>query len=340
MNRLLRTNKKMKSSAAGILPLLAIAVALVPFCLSSVHAKAPPQEIEKANVIMIGDRLIDVAYHLGVIPAAMSARASMWPLARELGRTSSRLLGCPKCVTVKNPGIVPETILKLGIHRLLIETSPQFCLYEPKVSPEKVVGLLEQRDDIKQLDVTVEYVDFGKGLDAAIRRTGSLLGREKAAEDLIKAHAENLARVRGKLPKQPAGKTVVVFDGVYQQATGKAFVRVEASGGYSDRFLLGPLGLKNVGSAFFANGKKPEKGYVIVRKLDALLEAKPDAIVVTGDADAVQRMLFREMKRQPALMELSALRNGAVFALPRYVDSGVIEYPRVLQRWVAAFSGK
>jgi len=326
-----------QASGHPVALLLAAVFAILAIANGPAGAAAPePAERIRAEVILVGDRLVDVAYHLGVVPAALSARAAMWPLARELGRTSSRLLGCPKCVTVKTPDAIPQAIKELGIRRVLIEKSPRFCLYEPKVNPEKVADLLAKRQDIEKLGVTVEFVDFGNGLDTAIRRTAKLLDREGPAEKLIAEHNETQSRVRAKLPDAQTGKTVVILDGIYQEQTGKTFVRVEAPGGYSDRFLLEPLGLRNGAGAFLDGGAKPSKGHVVVRKLDGLLAARPDMIAITGDADAVQRLLRRERKRLPEMKEIPALRDGAVFALPRYIDSGIIEYPLVLQRWAKA----
>ncbi len=55
---------------------------------------------EKADVIIIGDRLVDIAYNLGVLPAAMSVRCSLWPLCDTLKNTT-QVLGCPNCLQKK-----------------------------------------------------------------------------------------------------------------------------------------------------------------------------------------------------------------------------------------------
>lgn len=71
--------------------------------------KAP----ERIKAIMIGDRLVDVAFNLGILPEAMSVRCSMWPMCKEL-LNASQVVGCPSCIVNKNPDIVPDTAKKRG----------------------------------------------------------------------------------------------------------------------------------------------------------------------------------------------------------------------------------
>ena len=181
---------------------------------------------------MVGDRLVDVAYNLGVVPAAMSVRCSMWPLCSKL-KSAVTVLGCPNCVTKKDKTIVPKYIEEHDIKRVIVEKHPAFCLYLPNLQPVDVVPLLEGTG------VTIEYVDFSKGLESAIRRTALLLGLDEKAEALIERYRKELAETMQALPARKSDKRVVILSGVYQGKTGKAFLRVEMLGGYSDRFLLG-----------------------------------------------------------------------------------------------------
>ncbi len=296
--------------------------------------KSPPPE--KIKAIIIGDRVVDIAYHLGVVPAAMSVRGSMWPMSKQI-KTSSQILGCPNCV-IKNENIVPDAIKQFGIKTIIIEKSTPYCIYKPQVKPEKVADLLTG------LNVKIEYVDFSQGIESAIRQTAKLVNREAKASALIKKYNKALTGARKNLPLEKSGRTVVIFSGTYQPSTGKAMLRVEAPGGYSDRFLLEPLGYTNIGDSFRRGKAKPAKGHYPVKKtrkgmvLDPLLKANPDVIIVTGDAFAVQKALADYGKSHPQLSEVKAIKNMAVFALPLYVDSGVIEYPAVLKKWKVALS--
>ncbi len=317
---------------------IAVIFAFFALTFQPVEGKAmrtPPPE--KIPAIMIGDRVVDIAYHLGVLPAAMSVRGSLWPMASTL-KTVSQILGCPRFIVNGMPTIVPDTAKKLGINRIIIEKHPNFCLYMPRVNPVNVVPLL------KETDLTIEYVDFAQGLESAIRQTAKLLGRESKGEALIGRYNNEMATAKSGLPKAALGKKVIIFSGTYQASTGKSSLRVEAPGGYSDRFLLEPLGCVNVGNSFNPGNAKADKGHYPVRKtktgmtLAPLIVANPDVIIATGDALAVQKSLAYYLKVNPKLAEVTALKNAAVYSLPLYCDSSVLEYPAILSKWTAALS--
>ena len=78
------------------------------------------------------------------------------------------------------------------------------------------------------------------------------------------------------------------------------------------------------------------KGHFIARKIDRLIKAKPDIIVMTGNAFAVQKALSGAMRRNPALADVPAIKNLAIYNLPFYADSSVIEYPAILRTWANA----
>ncbi len=286
---------------------------------------------EKINVIMIGDRLVDVSFNLGVLPEAMSVRCSMWPMCKQL-LNATQVLGCPKCIVDRIPDIVPDTAKKRGINRIIIEKHPNFCIYKPKVKPANIVPLLKGKG------LTIEYVDFSQGLESAIRQTARLLGRQSKANALIERYQKALAKAKSCLPKAGLGNKVVIINGIYQGSTGKSFLRIEAAGGYSDRYLLEPLGCINVGDVLRPPKKKVNKGHFMVRKIDGLVKAKPDIIVITGDTFAVQKALSGAMSRNPALADVPAIKNLAIYSLPFYGDSSVIEYPAILRQWTGALS--
>ncbi|MEA3416792.1 MAG: ABC transporter substrate-binding protein [Thermodesulfobacteriota bacterium] len=287
---------------------------------------------EKINVIMIGDRLVDVSFNLGVLPEAMSVRCSMWPMCKQL-LNATQVLGCPKCIVDRIPDIVPDTAKKRGITRIIIEKHPNFCIYKPKVKPANVVPLLKGKG------LTIEYVDFSQSLESAIRQTARLLGRESEADALIERYQKALAKAKSWLPKAGLGKKVVVINGTYQSSTGKSFLRIESAGGYSDQYLLEPLGCVNVGDLLKPpTKKKVNKGHFMVRKMDGLVKAKPDVIIITGDTFAVQKALYGAMRRNPALAQVPAIKNLAIYSLPFYGDSSVIEYPAILRQWTNALS--
>jgi len=72
--------------------------------------------------------------------------------------------------------------------------------------------------------------------------------------------------------------------------------------------------------------------------LDPLIKANPDVIVMTGNAFAVQKALAVYAKKHPALADVKAVKNQAVYSLPFYIDSSVIEFPNILRQWAVALS--
>ena len=318
--------KNINSKTLAFLLIMVTGLVLLSFQTAEAKRKIAP---EKIKVIMLGDRLVDVAFNLGVLPEAMSVRCSMWPMCKELINTS-QILGCPKCIVDKNPSIVPNTAKERGIKRIIIEKHPNFCIYKPKVKPANVVPLLEGKG------LTIEYVDFSNGLESAIRQTAKLLGCQSKADALIDRYNKALAKAKKGLPKAKPGKKVVIINGTYQSATGKTFLRVEMPGGYSDSFLLDPIGCVNVGDILKSENKKVDKGHFSIRKLDALVMAKPDIIVMTGNPFAVQKALAAAVKKNPALANVPAIKDTAIYSLPFYADSSVIEYPAILRQWTDA----
>jgi ABC-type Fe3+-hydroxamate transport system substrate-binding protein len=334
---------KKRSMAQNYMKQLAVWIAIILTMLTVIFQperckasmKSPPPE--KIKAIIIGDRVVDIAYNLGVLPEAMSVRGALWPMASKL-KTASQILGCPRFIVESTPTIVPETAKRLGIKRIIIEKHPQFWLYRPEVKPANVVPLL------KGMDLTIEYVDFAQGLESAIHQTAKLIGRESKADALIERYNKTLGKTEMGLPKAPLGKKVIIFSGIYQSTTGKTFLRVEAPGGYSDRFLLEQLGCVNVGDCFKPSTGKAAKGHYMVRKkqgrmaFDPMIAVDPDVIIMTGDALSVQKSLASYLKINPELAQVKALKNAALYSLPFYADSSVIEYPAILAKWVGALS--
>lgn len=76
----------------------------------------------------------------------------------------------------------------------------------------------------------------------------------------------------------------------------------------------------------------PERGFV----LDPVVKANPDIIVITGNGYAVQKILAGYLKNNPAFADVPAIKNMAIYNLPLYVDSSVIEFPDVLRQWAVA----
>ncbi|MBI9080660.1 MAG: ABC transporter substrate-binding protein [Pseudodesulfovibrio sp.] len=311
---------------------------LAVLCLASLFLLAavggafanPLQVPERIKAVMVGDRLVDVAMNLGVVPEGFSARASMWPQADSL-KLSSQLLGCPMRVTIKKPETVGIFMKEHGITRLILEKSPKFCLYMKKADPINVANVVKNIPGL-----TIEYVDFSKGIPSAITEIARLLDKEAQGHELLASYEKNMEKTEKLIPASGLNKRVVVLNGKYSTATGKTFVRLEAPGGYSDQYILNPLGCTNVAGEMISDTMKLSKGHVSCSRLKGLIKANPDVIVMTGDAFAVQAALRKIIKNDPTVSEVPAIKNGAVFSLPFYGDSSVIEYPEIFRQWSVA----
>lgn len=309
--------------------LCVVLVSLGLICLLPGLATSGPREgKETINVIMVGDRLVDIAYNLGVVPEAMVARC-IWPaVSNELN--SVRSLGCPRCVTIKNKGAVAKFAATTGIKRILIENSKDFSLHMPSANPMKVVSQLEGKG------FELGFVDFSDGIESAIEQTGRLLSREAEAEKLIKSYKSRLNKSLKRMPDKKQDKKVLILRGIPVGKTGKFFIQVEASKGYSDQFFLKPMGCENRGDLLQSKGTKVTKGYFLLGSMADIAKANPDVIIITGESFPVQKRLNKALKKNLSLFDIPAVKNHEIYSLPSYIDSSVIEYPHILRLWIAA----
>ncbi|NDV28569.1 ABC transporter substrate-binding protein [Desulfovibrio sp. JC010] len=296
--------------------------------LSVVTAHAGPTYApEKIAAVMVGDRVVDIALGLGVIPQAMVIRGSQWEKGAQL-KLATDILGCPLYATKKKPKAVAAYMKKYGLKKIIVEKSPQFCLHKKKVNPVNIVGLVADVPGVQ-----VEYVDFSQGVASAIKQIALILDKEQLGIDLVQKYEKGMESIK----VANLGKRVLVLKGL-NMASGKYFVQVEAPGGYSDHYILSKLGCENIGAKIFSKKMKVSKGFATKRKFTDLDQANPDVIVITGDADAVQRAIAKALKDKPSLAEVPAIKNGAVICLPMYVDSSVLEYPKIFRQWKNALS--
>ncbi|WP_319522439.1 ABC transporter substrate-binding protein [uncultured Desulfosarcina sp.] len=314
----------------GLLAFVSVFLVISPIRQAGASPAPVPRQMD---VIMIGDRLVDVSHSLGVVPAAMSVRCSIWPLCKPL-QSAVQVLGCPNCLIKKKADPLLQFAQKHNTKRVIIEKSDPFCIYVPKLQLEKIATFLEGKG------FEIAYVDFTQGLGGAVRQTAALLGCTEKVDEVLAEYATTMEKTRKKMAGQQFAKSVVILRGTYQSTTGKTFLRIEAPGGYADRFLLKPMGIENVGGKMIAVGEKPSKGHVGIRKLDGLIAAAPDAIVMTGDAIAVQKAMAEAIHKNPGLGDVPAIKAHAIYSLPGYIDSSVIEYPLILRRWADALCRK
>ena len=210
---------------------------------------------------------------------------------------------------------------------MIIEKGNPFCVLVPELHPEAMADMLKK----KGFSVTV--VPYEGDLSKTVNQMAALLDRKDQAKDLIETYEKNMAAVTAEIEKKTYAQRVVVLNGVFQASSKKSFLRLESPGGYADKFLLSPLKSANVGDEMVSAGKKPSKGHFTIRKLNKLVTANPDAIIITGDGFAIQKALTRAIADNPGLAQIPAIKNQAIYTLPGFVQSSLIEYPSILAQW-------
>jgi ABC-type Fe3+-hydroxamate transport system substrate-binding protein len=61
-------------------------------------------------------------------------------------------------------------------------------------------------------------------------------------------------------------------------------------------------------------------------------------IVAVGDVMSVQKAIERYAEKNPELKNVKAIKSLAVYGLPAYIDSSVIEYPEIFRQWIVALA--
>ena len=229
----------------------ALLAALLVMCPTS--QAATYQKMEQINIVMIGDRVVDIAYNLGVIPTGMSVRCSLWPLCGKI-KVMAQPLGCPGCLSKGKTGKLADFIKTNRIKLAIVEKSHPFCLLQPSANPLDAVEFLQKRG------VEVKIVDFGQGVEEAITQTAAILGKPDEGKALLARYQKAVRKLEKATAGQKLGERVVVLNGIYQAQTGKAFIQVQAPGGYIDKFILSPLGCMNVGKGLAPCWPKTQQG--------------------------------------------------------------------------------
>jgi ABC-type Fe3+-hydroxamate transport system substrate-binding protein len=283
-------------------------------------------KVEK--VYVAGERIVSVMYHLGIVPEYWSGRKADWNKAEYI-EAGSNFRGCVKGLVGPKKGIAKKFVQSLKDYPVLVEAVETPDLFIPSLTPEKISSTIQEFGK-KPL-----VIDFTKGIDHAVMETGKYFGLEDKAKSKILFYKKSLKRAMKQIEQAPKNKKVVVFSGIYQDDTGKAFVRAELSNGYSDKYILSLADAKNCNSNFFTKEeiKDASGGYIIVRKkkIREILLSKPDLVIATGDSFAVENEIYKALssKEQKQI-------NLKIFSLPSYKDADPLAYPSVIMKWASA----
>jgi ABC-type Fe3+-hydroxamate transport system substrate-binding protein len=310
----------------GLKALICLALALSP--IGFLHILSTPalaikkynSGCETVNAIFISDKIAGIAYRLGVVPVAYCARCC-WPMVQKELSTVKRL-GCYRCASVES---VLKTAEEHKVKLVLVEPGCP-SIFRKGWDWNKKFG-----EPLKEKGYNVQLIDFSKGVPRAIIDIGKALGKEEKARKLADDYTEHLKNVRSKIHTPGKNKKILILKG-----SGRRGIQVEAPGGYTDRFLLEPLGCVNVGNVLKGDNTQVKIGHFNLESWQAVARVNPDIIVKCGNPYPVERGLARALKKYPELSEVTAIKKHAVYTLPAYIDSSVTQYPRVLSTWIDA----
>jgi len=274
---------------------------------------------ETVNAIFISDRITDVAYRLGVVPVAYCARCC-WPMTQKELSTVTRL-GCYKCATIDS---IIKTADKHKVRLILIEDG-EVTIHKNWNWTNKFL------EPLKKHGYDVHTISFSKGVPQAILEIGKLLDREEKSSRVTAEYTRVLEKTMKAISASRTNKKILILQGL-----GRRGVRVEIPGGYTEEYLIKPLGCINVGNLVKGQDTKVDKGYFLLEDWQAILRANPDIIVKYGNACTVEKGLVRALRKYPELSAVTAIKKHAVYTLPSYIGSSVTQYPHILRAWFDA----
>jgi hypothetical protein len=289
--------------------------------------------IEKKDVVIIGERAVSTALHLNILPTAWVGNKDLWEGAAT-ARAGARFLSCSKGLAGHKKTKVKNALQQYKELPVLLSKAAPPCRYKTDITPAEI------EKQLNAWGVTPVIMDFTQGVDKAVTALGDYFDcPDKAAAELATYH-KLMDKANAMAPKVKPGLKVAVISGTLQTATGKSFLRLEAPGGYTDTYILDKLKARNLADAIITPKNKISKGHLAIRKIDKVLAANPDVIVITGDSIAVQTAIARAVAKHPELSDTPALKHQAVFSLPFYSDADPLAYPNILMQWITALGGQ
>ncbi|MGQ3077919.1 ABC transporter substrate-binding protein [Rhizobium sp. TH135] len=182
-------------------------------------------------------------------------------------------------------------------------------------------------EKLAAVGIPLVYIDFREkpmeNTDDSMRIIGKLFGEEERAEEFVKFHDEQIAKVTDVLAKQTDLKKPVVF--------------MERAGGYSDDCCMS-FGNENFGKMVeLAGGVNMAKDFIPgtfgTVNPEQIIASNPDQVIVTGsnwelyvpggkwigvgpgaDKAEAERKLSELMKR-PGFTDIKAVKDGNVHAI-------------------------
>ncbi|UJW77358.1 ABC transporter substrate-binding protein [Rhizobium sp. SL42] len=182
-------------------------------------------------------------------------------------------------------------------------------------------------EKLAAVGIPLVYIDFREkpmeNTDDSMRIIGKLFGKEERAEEFVKFHDEQIARVTDTLAKAADLKKPVVF--------------IERAGGYSDDCCMS-FGNENFGKMVeLAGGINMAKDFIPgtfgTVNPEQIIASNPDQVIVTGSnwelyvpggkwigvgpgADkAIAAQKLAELMKRPGFTDVKAVKDGNVHAI-------------------------
>lgn len=280
--------------------------------------------------ILLGDRLVAVARHLGIESRAFSLRQN--DAATEMTKLPSGALALtsPRVMTDVNSCEILVAVLETQPERILVEQTGATTAAELLQDPMRLMPLMTAEGGLIAVNhVKIEIADYTLGDELFIYQIGQMLNRGARAEALLQEREATLARVETLLPLPSRPRTLVLSAGP------DGILRQELRTSPISRDLLDRLGLENAARPS-ANGAA-EDGVARAAIDGAELAAlAPEMIVLTGEPAAARRALDAALSAVPAAAAVPAVATGRIAELPGWNGYDIIAYPALLELWASA----
>ncbi len=282
------------------------------------------------DTVFIGDRVLDVANMLRIMPKFASARFSQWDKSFCF---KTKRLGCPNKTTRIKKDIIPNLIDKKGVKKIVVEKTDNYCLLMKQVNPMDIM------DIIKNKDVNVTVIDFSKSEREGIIQTAKYLGKEKEGIKIANNYEKELKKAKESMKGIKKEKRVVVLKAFTDRKTKKFVLNGEAKGFYTDKFFLDAFGAKNVSDLMNKDNKKLFKGGFPIADLENLIEVNPDVIILLGNKiEKVKEKLLKLIAKNPKFTSIPAIKNNAIADnLEYYMGNDIENGPKIILEWVKFF---
>ncbi len=283
------------------------------------------------DTVFIGDRILDIANTVGVMPKYAAARYSQWPKSKSF---KTQKLGCPNRVLRKQKQTIPNLIDNEGVKKIVIEDTGQYCLFV------KDISLSEIYEIVKGKDVEITVFDFKDGNKKGIIELSKYLGKEKEGIALADKYEKEMAEAEASMKTVKKGKKVVVFK-CFLDKEDNLIVLAESPDFYTDRIFLNDFGAVNVSLKLNTKNDDYSHGFFQVSDLTPLTKANPDIIILHGPDKGKKRIKeeFKKLaKSNEEFAKIPAIKNKAIAdSLPLYIGNDVADGPRMIKRWVKFF---